>query len=221
MSISAISPKLRVRRSEDRGYANHGWLDSHHTFSFAMYYDPKYDGWSSLRVINEDRVSPSNGFGTHGHRDFEIFSYVLSGALEHKDSLNNKEVLRRGDVQVNNYTALKLWNCLFFVQLHLTIFSCFDQFTSAGSGIRHSEYNHSDKEEVHFLQCWIQPSKKGIKPSYQTRHFSEDDKRGTDPSCPLLFTPLSISFSSIFFIPLNPNINSPPNRQALLDSGSI
>ncbi len=155
------SSKLKVRRSEDRGYANLGWLDTHHTFSFATYFDPKFEGWSSLRVLNEDRVSPSSGFCTHGHKDFEIFTYVLSGAIEHKDSLGNREVLRRGDVQ----------------------------FFSAGSGIRHSEYNYSDQEELHFLQCMIQPSQKGLKPNYQAQHFTDEDKRG-DP----LLTFLSVLF---------------------------
>jgi redox-sensitive bicupin YhaK (pirin superfamily) len=138
-----------VRRSADRGHANHGWLDTYHTFSFAMYSDDDFDGFRTLRVLNEDRVA-GHGFPAHPHRNFEIFSYIVSGALEHKDSMNHREVLRRGDVQ----------------------------FTSAGSGIRHSEYNHDPKETVHFLQCWVIPNKNGLEPNYQTAHFSEEDKKG-------------------------------------------
>jgi redox-sensitive bicupin YhaK (pirin superfamily) len=152
----AVSTGLRVRRARDRGHADHGWLDSWHTFSFADYYDPRFNGYRSLRVINEDRVAGGGGFPTHPHRNFEIFSYVISGALEHKDSLDNREVLKRGDVQ----------------------------FTSAGSGIRHSEYNHSKKEIVHFLQCWLIPNEQGLRPSYQTRFFSDEDKQGQ--LCPII-----------------------------------
>jgi len=142
------SAVIRVRKSIERGFANHGWLKTYHTFSFASYHDSKYEGYRSLRVLNEDRVSPGEGFGTHGHANFEIFSYVIEGYLEHKDSMNNREVLKRGDVQ----------------------------FTSAGSGIRHSEYNHSQDEDVHFLQIWVKPNQNNLRPAYETKHFSEESK---------------------------------------------
>jgi redox-sensitive bicupin YhaK (pirin superfamily) len=141
---------LLTRRSDERGRANLGWLDSRHTFSFADYHDPRYMGYGPLRVINEDRVQPGQGFGTHGHRDMEIISYVLSGALEHRDSIGNGSVIRRGDVQR----------------------------MTAGTGVQHSEFNHSQSELVHFLQIWIIPERRNLAPGYEEKHFGDDEKRG-------------------------------------------
>jgi len=141
---------LELRKSSDRGIARFNWLESRHTFSFGGYDDPQHQGFSDLLVINEDRVRPGTGFATHSHRDMEIFTVVLEGALEHKDSTGTGSVIRPGDMQL----------------------------MSAGSGIRHSEFNPSDSETVHFLQMWIVPEVKGVRPHYQQKHFDDEQKRG-------------------------------------------
>lgn len=141
---------LTVRKAEERGHANHGWLDTNHSFSFANYYDPDQMGFRALRVINEDKISPRAGFGMHGHRDMEIITYVLEGELEHQDSLGNGSIIRPGDVQR----------------------------MSAGTGIQHSEYNHSRTDLVHLLQIWIVPNQQGLAPSYEQKHFEFGEKQG-------------------------------------------
>ena len=141
---------LAIRKATDRGHANHGWLNSFHTFSFASYNNPKERGFSDLLVINDDTVSAGQGFGEHPHRNMEIFSYVLQGALEHKDSLGTGSVIRPGDVQL----------------------------MSAGSGVSHSEFNHSATDPVHFLQIWVFPDSENIEPSYRETHFAPETKRG-------------------------------------------
>lgn len=142
---------LSIRRAGDRGHANHGWLDSYHTFSFSNYYDPNHMGFRSLRVINEDVIDPKQGFGTHGHRDMEIVTYVLDGLLEHRDSIGNGSLIRPGDVQR----------------------------MSAGTGILHSEFNASESEPVHLLQIWILPDRQNLSPSYEQRYFDPAEKQGT------------------------------------------
>ncbi len=141
---------IEIRKADDRGIANFGWLDSRHSFSFGSYYDPRHTGFGPLLVINDDKVQPARGFGKHGHRDMEIISYVLDGELAHEDSMGNGSVLRYGDVQR----------------------------MSAGTGVMHSEFNNSPSQQVHFLQIWIEPSVQGIAPGYEEKHFDAGSKRG-------------------------------------------
>jgi redox-sensitive bicupin YhaK (pirin superfamily) len=142
---------IQVRKASERGHFNHGWLDTYHTFAFGDYYDPAHIGFGSLRVINDDRVAPGQGFGMHGHRDMEIVTYVLEGSLEHKDSLGTGSIIRAGELQR----------------------------MTAGTGVRHSEFNPSDKEWVHLYQIWLLPERNGLEPSYEQKAFAEEERQGT------------------------------------------
>jgi len=162
----ALLAMMKIRRSDERGHAEHGWLDTYHTFSFADYYDPQWMGYRSLRVINDDLVMPGMGFGTHPHRDMEIITYILSGALQHKDSMGNGRVIGTGEVQ----------------------------YMAAGTGVQHSEFNPSKEEAVRLLQIWIQPDQKGVKPRYAEKSFKDvktgklhlvTSKAGRDGSIPI------------------------------------
>ncbi|GAA5831019.1 hypothetical protein JCM11251_005111 [Rhodosporidiobolus azoricus] len=150
-STTAVQTALKIvpRRSAARGHAHHGWLKSYHTFSFASYFDANFGQWGPLRVINEDRVEPGTGFGKHPHREFEIWSYIVDGELEHKDSMGNTEIMKRGDIQM----------------------------TSTGTGVTHSEYNRNGEKQVHFLQIWGLPNQTRLPPKYYNRHFSDEEKR--------------------------------------------
>ena len=141
---------IHIRKADKRGHFDHGWLDTYHTFSFGDYYDPAHMGFRSLRVINDDRVQPGQGFGMHGHRDMEIITYVLDGELQHKDSMGNGSILRPGELQ------------------HM----------SAGTGVRHSEFNPSDREGVHLYQIWLLPERKGLEPSYEQKAFADEERQG-------------------------------------------
>jgi redox-sensitive bicupin YhaK (pirin superfamily) len=141
---------ITLRKADERGYANHGWLQSHHSFSFADYYDPKHMGFGPLRVINDDHIAAGMGFGTHGHRDMEIITYVLDGAIAHKDSMGNGSIIRPGNVQR----------------------------MSAGTGVQHSEFNPSSSDKTHMLQIWIQPNQQGVAPGYEEKHFERAEKQG-------------------------------------------
>ena len=165
---------IDVRRSNERGHAAHGWLDTYHSFSFADYYDPQNMGFRQLRVINEDRVAPEQGFGAHPHNDMEIVTYVISGALSHRDSMGNQSTLHAGDVQA----------------------------MSAGTGIMHSEFNDSPREPVHLLQIWIKPERRGVTPSYAEKHYSRDDKLNrltpiAGPSSPLKLNQDTTVYASV------------------------
>ena len=161
---------IALRKASERGYADHGWLKSHHSFSFADYHDPRHMGFGNLRVINEDRIAPGTGFGTHGHRDMEIVSYVLSGELAHKDSMGNGQPPLKGPAGQGGSEGAAQTGVIRPGDV---------QRMSAGRGVMHSEFNHAKDQTTHFLQIWIQPDERGIEPGYEQKHFDATSKRGT------------------------------------------